>query len=321
MSSFIVTGAAGSLGGAICDILDRDENNDVYGTDRYMSKHVHNLDAFDLVEDAGDFKDMCLDIEPDAVIHCAANIYGVSGFHNNAYTILSDDVAMTRNVLESIDPKKTRFHFISSSMVYESVDKELLHERDPDNWPPPRTDYGLSKYVGERMTRAWAKNFGGTTTIWRPFNIITPYEEASNDIGTSHVFADFFENILLKQLNPLPIIGKGNQVRCFTWIEEVAAVIANNVLSENTMHNTFNIGNYEPISMRRLAALIYEEAVDRGHISHPRELEFNTVLSFHDDVQYRVPDISHARDVLGFEAKVKIKESISRCMDEWEKSI
>ena len=84
-------------------------------------------------------------------------------------------------------------------MVYENCPQDInspVIEDMIDNYPAPYTDYGLSKFVGERVSKAYFKQHGLKYTIWRPFNIITPYEKSeSNDIGISHVFADYIKNI------------------------------------------------------------------------------------------------------------------------------
>ena len=60
------------------------------------------------------------------------------------------------------------------------------------------------------------------------------------------------------ELNPLPIIGNGQQIRCFTWIDDVAQAIADHSFSSKTCRETFNLGNPEPITMIQLAQMIHE---------------------------------------------------------------
>ena len=332
----LITGSAGSLGSEIAKQLKFSNSLDsnpeisfasVYGLDKNPGEHVDF--QFDLVQNVNKVADTFKDIQPNTVIHCAANIYGVGGFNALPATILGHDLTMLFNTLhgylETPEKDRKRFVYISSSMVYEQVrgDPELREEL-VDDAVAPKTEYGLSKFTGERLVQSFGKQYGIDYTIWRPFNIITPYERPQKDKssqGYSHVFADFFENILIRKLHPLPIIGTGSQVRCFTWYEEVAQCIVGNLHNKRTVNQIYNIGNNEPVSMLMLANMIVEEAIARGHLPKDYRLDFKTVKEYPNDVMVRIPNINKALGELGFWAQVKTRESVARCMDEWEQFI
>lgn len=255
-------------------------------------------------------------VKPDYVIQAAARIYGVGGFNKYCADILGEDVTLHNNILRaSVESGVKRVVYISSSMVYENCPQnvhEPVFEAIVDRYPAPYTEYGLSKFVGERLSIAFAKQYGIDYTIWRPFNIITPYEKVNNqDMGISHVFADYIENIVVKKMNPLPIIGNGNQIRCFTWIDEVAQAIADHSFDEVTRNKIYNLGNKEPITMRSLAEMIYHEAGFDG------ELKFEKVAEYKNDVRVRVPDVAKAEKELGWKAKKKVLESIRECLTQF----
>lgn len=257
----------------------------------------------------------------DAVIQAAALIYGVGGFHKFPADILSKDIALHQNILHSMRENGVgKMIYISSSMVYERCIKHPSSEADLDDTLIPSTDYGLSKLVGERLTQAFQRQYGINYVIWRPFNIITPHEKAENDLGTSHVFADYIKNIIIEQKSVLPIIGDGEQIRCFTWIGDVARGIADFSFDPQAENQTFNLGNPEPISMKDLANLIYDSAKTHGLIKGDGNgLTFETQMSFSDDVLIRVPDVSKAKDILGWEPTLKAAESIDRCVSQMPK--
>jgi len=242
----------------------------------------------------------------DGVVQAAALCYGVGGFHKHAADILSKDVALHQNILWAmVKHHVKKIAYISSSMVYERCHNQPSKEEDAFESPTPSTDYGLSKVVGERMCRAFAQQYDIRYVIWRPFNIISPHEIAGKEQGLSHVFADFIQKIANESRNPLPIIGDGNQIRCFTWIEDVANIIGEWSFEDKTNNETYNIGNPEPITMKDLARLIYQGK---------EELKFETMKEYKDDVLVRVPDISKAERDLGFQPTVKVKEAIRRCL-------
>lgn len=327
----LVTGSAGSLGSEICKQLEFYPNSDdcaFIGLDKNDGPEVgYQCDILD-----PDDYDWRYDEEYDNfrrfdVIHCAANIYGVGGFNAHCADILGKDIEMTRQMLDFFvsRPNRGRFVYLSSSMVYERVKGDpYLTEIAVDDFPAPLTEYGLSKFTGERLVKAYAKQYGIEYTIWRPFNIITPYEVPEGDKssqGYSHVFADFFNNILVKKLNPLPIIGDGNQVRCFTWYEEVAECIVHNLMNEGgrilSTNEIFNIGNQEPVRMVELANMIVNTGIEMGLVDPDIKLGFVTTKTYPNDVQIRIPAINKAKTMLNWEAKIKTKESVERCMKVW----
>ena len=128
--------------------------------------------------------------------------------------------------------------------------------------------------------------------------------------GFSHVFADFINNILVKKLNPLPIIGDGNQIRCFTWIEDVAEIISLYSIDDRTINQTFNICNVEPISMRQLAEKIFRAQ------NNTQELKFQTIKDYNYDVLVRIPSVDKLSKLIGEYQYVKIDQSIQQCLEE-----
>ncbi len=253
----------------------------------------------------------------DAVIQAAALIYGVGGFHKYPADILSKDIALHQNILQSMLKNNIKkMIYISSSMVYERSLTHPSKEEDVDSSLIPSTDYGLSKLVGERLTQAFHRQYGFDFVIWRPFNIITPHEKGESELGTSHVFADYIKNIILEKRTELPIIGDGEQVRCFTWIGDVARGIAEFSFDERAKNQIFNLGNPEPLTMKNLANLIYDGAKAKNLIEGSGNgLHFESKMSFSDDVRTRIPDVSKAKNVLGWEPTLKTAESIERCLD------
>jgi nucleoside-diphosphate-sugar epimerase len=201
-------------------------------------------------------------------------------------------------------------------MVYERCLTHPSKEEDVNNSLIPSTDYGLSKLVGERLAQAFQIQYGLNYVIWRPFNIITPYEKGESDLGMSHVFADYIKNIVLEKKKVLPIIGDGEQIRCFTWIEDVARGIADYSFDEKAENNIFNLGNPEPISMKDLANVIYSAAQKHDLIEISEDgLQFETIKSFNNDVRTRIPNVGKAKDILGWEPTLKVNESVERCLE------
>ena len=252
----------------------------------------------------------------DAVIQSAAQIYGVRGFHSRSADILSKDMQLHINLLQTASALPVeRFVYISSSMVYERSEEHPSREGMVRDMPAPLTDYGLSKLVGERLCQAFGRDYGLPYTIWRPFNIITPYEAAESEPGISHVFSDFIAKLLVQRQNPMDILGDGEQVRCFTWIEEVASAIAKFSFDPITLGQAINLGNPEPVTMKELARRIFRKGQERGIIDPGATLSFNFQSIYDDDVRRRIPDIGLAAQLLGWRPSVTLDEALDRCID------
>ena len=321
MSKILVCGSEGSLMQAVIPKLI-EQGHKVVGADSLMRYGVqHGKDyGFHQIDLANPnlTSAMIEQEKPDYIIQAAARIYGVGGFNKYCADILGEDITLHNNVLKAaVKNNVKRVVYISSSMVYENCPQDMdypVFESMLDSYPAPNTEYGLSKFTGERLSIAMSKQYGLDYTIWRPFNIITPHEKVNNqDLGVSHVFADFIENIVVKKMNPLPIIGDGSQIRCFTWIDEVADAIADHSFAENTKNEIFNLGNQEPISMIELAALIHLIASEKGLITSDGLLT-ETVANYKNDVQVRIPDVIKADVILDWTAKIKVADSIRRCL-------
>ncbi len=250
----------------------------------------------------------------DAVIHAAAKLYGVLGLLHYRADILGDDTAVCSNVLQAaVHHGVKRFVYMSSSMVYDSSIQDVnvpLIEEMTDSCPMPKTDYGLSKLVCERMCEAFRQQYGLEYTIWRPFNVVSPHEVSMTEQGFSHVLPDFINNIVGRQLNPLPIIGNGEQIRCFTWIDDVTQIIADHSFGPASANQVFNVCNVEPTRMKDAAAMIFEAATGRD----PQELRFETTRDYEHDVKVRIPSIDKLQTLLGPFEFVSTRESIKRCL-------
>ena len=315
----LVTGSEGSLAQWVIPLL-LEQGHEVVGVDNFSRYgQIDRMRSYTFLKrdltDPKAVREVCKDV--DAVIQAAAQIYGVKGFHRFPADILSKDVVLHQNLLwEALHRSMVRMVYISSSMVYERATQVPVHEAGTNQMQIPFTDYGLSKLVGERLCQAFSRQYGLDFTIWRPFNIITPYEKAGEESGISHVFADLIHKIVIKQQNPLVILGDGEQVRCFTWIGDVASAIAEYSFLDVSRCEIFNLGNPQRVTIKQLAQKIFEKAIKRGAIADTVKLAFTHEPVFEDDVRVRVPAIEKAQLMLHWNPTVTLDEALDRCIDE-----
>jgi nucleoside-diphosphate-sugar epimerase len=320
----LVTGSEGSLmQWTVKHLLEN--NHDVVGVDNharydnYKHTRVADPDEYEFYKIDLTEYDRALKVvkDVDAVINAAALIYGVKGFHKYPADILSNDLTIHRNILEAAKEHDVgRVVYLSSSMVYEQ-DEPPHHEDDVWSSSVPSTDYGLSKVAGERLSMAFQEQYGIEYTVWRPFNIITPYEKSEDEAGISHVFADFLRKILVEEQNPMKIFGDGEQIRCFTWIDEVAGAIATQSFADATANQEYNLANPEPVTMKTLARRIFEKGKEYG-IIEGNTLEFNHVPIYDDDVKKRVPSVKKAENDFGWDPEMKLDDSLENCIKNME---
>ena len=289
----LITGSEGSLMQSLIPKLIAKRHEIVgvdnlyrHGKESEFANKEYPLLKIDLT-DRSQTEDLCKGF--DCVFLAAAKIYGVGGFNHYCGDILADDIAIQGNIFQSCAKHDVKHVvYLSSSMVYETCIQDVskpVTEDMVEDCMMPKTEYGVSKFIGERMCRAFKKQYGTNYTIWRPFNIITPNEVGMTEQGFSHVFADYIKNIIIEKFNPLPIIGDGEQIRCFTWIEDIANIIAEYSFDERALNDVFNVCNVEPITMKDLAQKIYK------HVKNREELKFKTTKNYENDVRVRIPSV------------------------------
>ena len=195
-------------------------------------------------------------------------------------------------------------------MVYECSMKWPHSEEDTEKIAVMSTSYGMSKYIGERVAQSYHEQYGVDYVIWRPFNIVTPFESPEEE-GFSHVFSDMVEKILVQKQDPVNVFGDGEQIRCFTNIYDVGDSLALFSLREEATNQIFNIGNTEPTTIKELAAKIVHIGKEYGLLPDDYVLTFNYQPIYADDVKKRIPDATKIKNTFNWEATTTIDESLT----------
>jgi len=334
MDKVLVTGSEGFIGGYVVkELLDRGYY--VYGIDN-LSKYGNIIrnhsdsSNYELIK--GDVKDRkILDnvlMDCDYLIAGAAMIGGISYFHEFEYDLLSENekiISATTDSAISVFQKKNKLKrtiFLSSSMVFESTNIYPTKESDINLTPPPISSYGFQKLAVEYFARAAYSQYGLEYSIARPFNCVgigevkthTNKKLSSNskNLALSHVVPD----LILKSLDydgELEILGEGNQIRHYTYGEDLAKGICTLLTHENAKNNDFNLSTSESTTVLELANLIFNKI-------HPGEnLKIKNLEPFTFDVQKRIPSTEKAKNLLGFEAKTTLSEMLDIVIP-WVKS-
>jgi UDP-glucose 4-epimerase len=313
MTRVLVTGGAGTIGSAVVRRLLRDPAWEVRVSD--------HRDAPDWMREGcevqvGDLRD-----GPTAhravegcshVIHLAAIVGGIANFHKLPYTLTEVNNALTGALTHAaIDHEVARFVYISSSMVFERATSFPTREDHVLECPMPRSAYGFSKLSGEVYTRAAHDQHGLRYTICRPFNAYGPGEMPEPDEpGIAHAVPDLIAKVLSGQ-QPLQIFGSGEQTRTLTHVDDIADGIVTAMASAAAENEDFNISASEELTVAEIARVIWE-ACGRS----PDDFALEHLPSFEVDVRRRWPSVDKARQLLGWEAQVDLRQGIAGTV-EW----
>lgn len=321
----LVSGAYGFIGGyVVSELLSRDY--EVVGLDNFSKygKVARSFDShpgFEGVEgDARDTELMTrLLMDCDHFIAGAAMIGGISYFHTYAYDLLATN---ERIIAASCDAaikahsegRLEKVTYMSSSMVFESADAWPSAEGQELQIPPPLSSYGFQKLSVEYFARAAWDQYQLPFTIVRPFNCVGVGEgraigeveilSGNVKLAMSHVVPDLIQKIA-KEQDPLHILGDGSQIRHYTYGGDLALGIAMAMESPGAKNEDFNLSTAESTTVLELAERIWttmkgSDATFRHVSDEPFEF----------DVQRRIPDVSKARNVLGFEASTTLDEML-----------
>lgn len=189
-----------------------------------------------------------------------------------------------------------RFVFTSSIAVY--GDGALPHRET--QIPQPEDPYGIAKYAIEMDLKAAKSMFGLDYIIFRPHNV---FGERQNIADRYRNVIGIFMNQVLQQ-KPLTIFGNGEQSRAFSYIDEVAPIIARSVAIESAKNQIFNIGSDRPTSLNQLVDVLrVVTELDSEVVHHPTR----------NEVTHAYADHSKLREVYGANAsQVSFKEGIER---------
>ncbi len=321
----LVTGASGFISGYLVQEL-LDQGHDVVGIDNFskygrVAKSYDDHPSYRLVE--GDVKDVALMSElaadVDQIVAGAAMIGGISYFHEFAYDLLAENERILASTFDAAiaahrSGRLQRIVVLSSSMVFESATVFPTPEGAQLTSPPPISTYGFQKLASEYFARGAHEQFGLPYTILRPFNCVgigekralrdTDVMSGNVKLALSHVVPDLVNKVLHGQ-DPLHILGDGNQVRHYTYGGDLARGIRLAIESPAAINEDFNLSTAQRTTVTELAETIWRK------INGDRPLKLFHDEPFEHDVQRRVPDVSKASRVLGFEATTTLEEMLN----------
>lgn len=295
----LVTGGAGFIGSHLVDRLLKDGHkvvvmdNFVTGKDENIANHAGNPDFEFIKHDVSNF--VFLPGEVDWVMHFASPASPPDYLDLPIQTLKVNSLG-THNTLGLALAKNAKFFLASTSEVYGDPE---VHPQTEDYWGNvnpigPRGVYDESKRFAEALTMAYHQKHGLNTRIIRIFNCYGP--RLRTDDG--RVISNFISQAISDK--PLTVYGDGNQTRSFQFVSDLVEGIVR--LMGVDYHQPVNLGNPNEKTVLEVAKLIKELTSSKSEIvEKPLPV---------DDPKRRLPNISRAKEVIGWEPEVELNDGL-----------
>lgn len=303
----LVTGGAGFIGSHVAEQLLK-MGHDVVVLDDLSGGYVDNVPKGASFIHGGicDTKlvDRLFDVNRfDVVYHLAA--YAAEGLSHfiRRFNYTNNLVGSVTLLNAAVNNGVRRFVFTSSIAVYGANQLPMTE----DLIPSPEDPYGIAKLAVEQDLRSAFDMFGLEYVIFRPHNV---YGERQNIGDAYRNVVGIFMNRLLQGLS-LPIFGDGGQTRAFSYIADVAPIIARGGYEPDARNDIFNVGADQPVSVRELAEEVCRVFGCEGRLEYqPPRHEVLHAFSSHEKV----------RKVFGDTPCVPLREGLTR-MAAWVKEV
>jgi UDP-glucose 4-epimerase len=314
----LVTGGAGYIGSHLVDWL-AGEGHEVTvlddlstGSAAHLAAHAAHA-GVTLV--TGSILDRALVEEvvaaADTVFHLAAAV-GVRRIVADPLGSLRTNLTGTENVLAACARHGCAVVLASSSEVYGRPRTGPMSESGDRVLGPTtvaRWSYAAAKAVDEHLAFAYAGQ-GLRVSVVRYFNSYGPRIDRASDAS---VIAVFLRHALAGE--PIPVHETGQQTRCFTYVSDTVRGTVLAAAVPQARGRVFNIGSARPTSVRDLAEMIVAAVGSRSPIQRtPYQSAYGAGF---EDIPWRVPDISLARQVLGWEPEVSLAQGLKRTIAWW----
>ncbi len=302
MATAVVTGGSGFLGSHLCDYL-LERGHRVICLDNLDTGSLQNVEHIrdrkftfvnhDLIDH------LELDEQVDYVFHLASPASPIDYARLPLHTLKVGSYG-THNALGLAKFKRARFLLASSSEVYGDPQVNPQPETYWGNVNPigPRGVYDEAKRYAEAMSMAYHTQQGLDTSIARIFNTYGPRMRPSDGRAVPTFVRQALEG------KPLTVFGDGSQTRSFCYVDDLIRGLV--LLAESGEHLPVNLGNPGEFTLNELAETVLRITGSKS------EVVFEALPV--DDPQVRQPDITRARQLLGWEPQIQLQEGLRRML-------
>ena len=303
MPTALVTGGAGFLGSHLCDYLLA-QGLRVICVDNLLTSTLRNIEHIrddDFVFVNHDLMEhLDVDESVDFVFHFAALASPIDYLRMPLHSLKVGSYG-THNALGLAKFKRARFLLASTSEVYGDPEEHPQKETYWGNVNPigPRGVYDEAKRYAEALTMAYHNQQGVDTAIVRIFNTYGP-RMRPND---GRAIPTFLRQAVANQ--PLTVFGDGSQTRSFCYVDDLIRGV--HLLATSEEHLPVNLGNPGEFTVKELADTVIRLTGSSSEVVYE-------ALPI-DDPQVRQPDITRAKQVLGWEPQISLEDGLRRILD------
>jgi dTDP-glucose 4,6-dehydratase len=313
----LMTGAAGFLGSHLCDRLLAD-GHEVVGLDNFVTgsreniAHLMGNEKFTFYRhDVSNY--IFVPGKVDAVLHFASpaspNPQSPSAYFNLPIQTMKAGALGTHNTLGVAKVHKARFLLASTSEIYGDPLVHPQTESYPGNVDPigTRAVYDEAKRFAESLTMAYHRQHDVDTRIVRIFNTYGP----RMDLEDGRALPNLLKQALLKQ--PLTVYGDGKQTRSFCYVDDLVDGVVRLLMSDE--HLPVNIGNPVEMTLAHFAEVINKVTGNKAGITLVPDARSAR------DPQRRQPDITRAREILGWEPKISLEAGLLKTIPYFQEKL
>jgi UDP-glucose 4-epimerase len=318
MKNILITGVAGMIGSHLLDEMLKLNYNIIgidnlsYGNHENISHNIDHPDFKFYNVDINDFETLkILGKDIDTIIHLAA--YKKIGEKDLAMPTFKINCKGTENIFEVAKMWGSKVVFASTSDVY-GMSPDLPLNEDGDLLLGPsmikRWSYAVSKLYGEQLAFAYHHDYNVPIVVIRYFGGFSPRSSFAWSGG--HV--PIFIRAILED-KELIVHGDGSQTRSMGFVSDLVHGTILALESPKAIGEIINIGNDEELSIIDTANLIYDIA-QTGNEKKIKFVPMSEVFGKYKDIMRRIPDLRKAKELLGYEPKVKIENAIKETIAE-----
>jgi nucleoside-diphosphate-sugar epimerase len=307
----LITGGAGFIGSNIASTLAASGAR-VRVIDDLSTGHRENLEEIkgdlDFIQASiGDEAALARALEDvELVFHEAAIPSVPRSVENPRETHVACVDATFSLLLAARDRKVRRLVYAASSSAY--GDQPTLPKKEEMS-PDPLSPYAVAKLVGEYYCQVFTRVYGLETVALRYFNVFGPRQDPGSQY--SGVISRFIDS-LIRGEQPV-IFGDGEQSRDFTYVENVVQANLRAAEAEGAVGRVINIGNGQRTTLNELLEEL-KSLTGRSDV----EVDYRPARS--GDVRHSLADTQRARDLLGFEPGIGLREGLQLTIDWWKQS-
>ncbi|GAB5539664.1 MAG: SDR family oxidoreductase [Salibacteraceae bacterium] len=303
----LVTGGAGFIGAhvtkqllddgievVVLDDLSGGFEDHVDSRARFVKGSIEDVDLVEQLFEAHQF---------DYIYHLAA--YAAEGLSHfiRRFNYNNNLVGSVNLINAAVNHKVKCFVFTSSIAVYGTQPPPMVETMTPK----PEDPYGVAKFAIEMDLQCAHEMFGLNYVIFRPHNVFGEFQ----NIG------DRYRNVVgifmnqLMQGNDLTVFGDGSQTRAFSYIDDVAPIIAKAGYTPECYNEIYNVGADKEYSVKELAQAVMNVMQTEGRLKH---------LEARNEVEHAYADHSKVRDMFSVTSYTSLEEGILK-MAQWAKDV